>query len=170
MQTDHRTGPATGRQSVAPRSYKCIRKKRFLAELARTSHVSRSAARAGVSLSTVYLWRSNDDGFRRRWLRALAAGYELLEMEMLQRARGGIERKIYHRGEPVDTVREYDDTLAFRLLALHKQTAALARAAEHQQVQSETDLGSQLDRKLSDMRERWLRHKEVPADQKDSDR
>ncbi len=79
MQTDLHPGPGTGRKSVAPRSYKSIRKKRFLAELARTSHVSRSAARAGVSLSTIYLWRTNDAGFRRRWLRALAAGYELLE-------------------------------------------------------------------------------------------
>ncbi len=165
VQPDHQTVPDRGHKSVVARNYQGIRKKRFLAELARTSHVSQSAERAGVSLSTVYFWRSNDAGFRKRWLRALAAGYELLEMEMLQRARGGTEKTIYYRGAPVGNVREFDDGLAFRLLALHKQTIAQSRNAETEQQADESNIGARLDQKLADMRERWLRHKAATADE-----
>ena len=100
------------------------RKRRaFLEHLAHSSNVTASSKAAGISASTVYRTRDNDPGFAADWRAALASGYELLEMELLHRARFGSDtteidadykmRKIVH---------SFSDTLGVRLLAMHRET------------------------------------------------
>lgn len=107
-----------------------VKRTAFLEHLAISSSVKQSAAVAGIPNSTLYLWQRRYPDFAADWLLALAAGYELLEMEMLERARQGTERKVYYQGKVVDTVRDYDNKMALNLLRLHKEAAALVRAAQ----------------------------------------
>ncbi|MEO9911677.1 hypothetical protein [Parasphingorhabdus sp.] len=133
------------------------RKLKFLKFLSISSHVAASAKAANISVSTVYLWRSRDPEFYDYWMRALAAGYELLEMELLDRARNGAEKHIFENGEKVATVREYNDGLAVKLLLAHKQMVALTRVEEDNI--SPAQVGAELDRKLGDMRTKLLRRR-----------
>jgi hypothetical protein len=126
------------------------RKLKFLKELAISSHVANSATAAGVAVSTVYLWRERDPEFFRAWMRSLAAGYELLEMDMLERARKGVEKPVFHNGKEVATVRQYNDGIGVKLLQAHRQMVAMIRAAEEDI--SPEQVRASLDRKLADMR------------------
>lgn len=102
----------------------------FLQELALSSSVKRAAKLARIPNSTLYLWRESDPDFAAAWLKALAAGYDLLEMEMLDRARKGVMRTIYYHGKKVATVRDYDHKMALQLLRMHRDAVALVRAAQ----------------------------------------
>ncbi|WP_417621145.1 hypothetical protein [Parasphingorhabdus sp.] len=139
------------------------RKLRFLKCLATSSHVSASAEAAHISLSTLYHWRTRDPEFRRRWMQALAAGYEMLEMELLDRARNGVKKHIFRNGEPVATVREHNDGIAVKLLLAHKQMVALTRAAEEEM--SAEQVRASLDRKLGNMRAKLLRRRALAEQQ-----
>lgn len=120
----------------------------FLEQLAITSSVKRSAAIAGIANSTLYSWKNGDPDFAAAWLEALAAGYELLEMEMLESARQGVERKIFHHGKHVATVRDYDHRTALQLLRMHKEAVALVRAAQAELATEEEPVRDTLDEKL----------------------
>ena len=133
------------------------RKLKFLKNLATSSHVANSAKAAGVAVSTVYNWRDRDPEFLREWMRALAAGYELLEMDLLDRARNGVEKPVFHDGKEVATVTEYNDGLGIKLLQAHKQMVALTRAIEDDI--SPEQVRASLDRKLGDMRAKLLRRR-----------
>ncbi|PHR13576.1 MAG: hypothetical protein COA41_17935 [Sphingopyxis sp.] len=130
------------------------RKVKFLSKLATSSHVANSAAAAGVAVSTVYKWRERDPEFFRAWMQALAAGYELLEMDLLDRARNGVEKPVFHEGKQVAMVRQFRDGIGVKLLLAHKEMVALARVAEGQ-INPE-EVRASLDRKLADMREKLL--------------
>ncbi|MEP2102842.1 MAG: hypothetical protein ABJP02_18240 [Parasphingorhabdus sp.] len=129
-------------------NHKVTRQKVFLEQLAMTSSVKQSAEIANIANSTLYSWKENDADFAAAWLKALAAGYELLEMEMLERARKGVERKIFYRGKQVDTVRDYDHRAALQLLRLHKETVALVRAAQAEMAAEPEPVRDTLDEKL----------------------
>lgn len=133
------------------------RKLKFLKHLATSSHVTNSAEAAGVAVSTVYNWRDRDPEFLREWMRALAAGYEMLEMDLLDRARNGVEKPVFHDGEEVATVTEYNDGLGVKLLLAHKQMVALTRVIEDDI--SPEQVRASLDRKLGDIREKLLRRR-----------
>ncbi|MEW4468387.1 hypothetical protein AB1K62_11205 [Parasphingorhabdus sp. JC815] len=128
----------------------------FLKHLARNSSVKKSAKKAKIPNSTLYLWREKDPDFAAAWLKALAAGYELLEMEMLDRARKGVKRTIYYHGKKVAKVRDYDNKMALQLLRLHRETVALVRA-EQAAAQAEAraePVRDTLDEKLKKVNER----------------
>jgi len=144
-------------QSKVGGVYDDRRKVKFLKNLATSSHVSASAAAAGVAVSTVYNWRERNPEFLHAWMRALAAGYELLEMDLLDRARNGVEKPVFHDGEQVATVTQYNDGIGLKLLLAHKQMVALTRAMEDD-INPE-QMRIDLDRKLGDMRMKLLRRR-----------
>ena len=133
------------------------RKLKFLKELAISSHVANSAKAAGVAVSTVYSWRERDPEFFRQWMRSLAAGYELLEMDLLDRARKGVEKPVFHEGEQIATVTQYNDGIGVKLLLAHKEMVALTRAIEEDISPEQVRID--LDRKLGDMRMKLLRRR-----------
>ncbi|MEP2987649.1 MAG: hypothetical protein ABJN65_16405 [Parasphingorhabdus sp.] len=136
------------------------RKKKFLKHLTMSSQVKQSAKAANIPISTLYRWREQDTEFQKNWLTALSAGYELLEMELLHRARNGIDKAIFHGGEIVATVKEYDNGLAFRLLMAHKDMVAKTRVAQSESTDRAGQLRQTLDQKINEMRER-LQGREV---------
>ena len=112
----------------------------FLAALVETSNVTRSAERAGISVSRVYRVRREHPGFAAEWRQALCEGYENLEMELLGYLR-----------DP-DGGRKMDVANAIRLLAQHRQSVAHERAA--QDDRSEQEVLDSIDAMIDSMRER----------------
>ena len=128
----------------------------FLAELATTSNVSAAARKAGVSSFEVYEARRANGEFARRWQVALCEGYDLLEMQLLQRMRDGELKPVAGAKR---ASRAYDNALALRLLAAHRESAARERAMRDNE-DAEAILAS-IDAKLDRMRERGLAAKEA---------
>lgn len=108
----------------------------FLEHLAETSHVAEAARHAGLSSSAIYRLKKDNAKFRAAWRLALEQGYEALEMEMLHRARFGVEKPLKspnktsaknRNDDDMPIIREYNDALGLRLLTAHKQEVEKAR-------------------------------------------
>lgn len=95
----------------------------FLAVLAETSNVSRSAEAANVSASRAYKVRREDADFRRQWHEALSEGYDHLEMEVLRRLREG-DHTMAEGGK-------FDFANALRILSAHRVTIGVQRARDN---------------------------------------
>ena len=139
-----------GGAGLAKRSFAAW-SKLFLAELATTSNVSAAARKAGVSSFEVYEARRVNGEFARRWQVALCEGYDLLEMQLLQRMRDGELKPVANAKK---ASRSFDNSLALRLLAAHRESAARERAMRDND-DAEAILAS-IDAKLDRMRERSL--------------
>ncbi len=144
----------------------------FLEHLSITSSVKESMTVAGIPSSTLYEWKQKDPDFEVAWMKALAEGYALLEMEMLERARAGVERKIFYHGEHRETVRDYDHKTALALLRMHKESVAMVRAAQAELAAEPEPVRDTLDDKLKKISFRLRafreeeRRKEAGADHK----
>lgn len=92
--------------------------KPFLEELAATSNVTASARKARIGLACVYYTRRTNPDFARAWQDALCEGYDLLEMSLLERMRGG---------EPADRGARHENATALRLLAHHRDNVKRER-------------------------------------------
>ncbi len=145
----------SGKQAADLDDSICPVKAEFLVKLAETSNVSESAKAVQISTSTVYQWRKDDPVFNTEWGRALAIGYEALELEMLRRARFGTRKNLYYQGEKIDSFEEYSDVTALKLLAAHKDNVAMTRSQQNEGQDREA-IKAELDRKLSEMRRRLL--------------
>lgn len=99
--------------------------KAFLAELAQTSNVSAAARAVGFSKAMVYAARKASPEFSRMWNEALCEGYDLLELELLQRLREG---EVKPARDAKRGVRSFDNATALRLLVAHRQSVARQRA------------------------------------------
>lgn len=129
---------------------------KFFTHLARRAHVEAALKASGLSAEQALRARTDDPEMALRWQQALAAGYDDLEMDLLYRARFGTEKPIYYGGKRIDTVQEYDNGVALRLLAQHRK--------EHAERQS--GAGPQ-ENAIDVLRERLLAYREkVEAAQK----
>ena len=122
---------------------------KFLASLAESSNVTRSADEAGLTTSAVYRKRRHDPAFARQWLAALYEGYLHLEMDVLRRLRQGDMQ-----GENAD---KYDFANAIRLLSAHRENAA--RATAQQRNVTAAAVRASIDRKVEEIREQVRREK-----------
>ncbi|MBB5719610.1 hypothetical protein FHR23_002558 [Stakelama sediminis] len=93
-----------------------VRKACFLEVLRQTGNVSRAAREAGLTSGTVYRHRARFAKFAADWDAAINESLDTLEAELLERARNGVEKPVYFRGELVGSVRTYSDTLAMFML------------------------------------------------------
>ncbi|MBA14862.1 MAG: hypothetical protein CMN73_00695 [Sphingomonas sp.] len=93
-----------------------VRKACFLEMLRQTANVARAAREAGLSSSTVYAHRARYPGFARDWDAAISEALDELESQLMDRARNGVEKPVYYRGEVVGSVRTYSDSLGMFLL------------------------------------------------------
>ena len=93
----------------------------FLAELATTSNVTASANKAGATTAQAYEARRSKPEFNRAWQQALCEGYDHLEMELLFRLRHG---EIKRAAGAKTGVRTYENAIALRQLAAHKDSVA----------------------------------------------
>ncbi len=120
----------------------------FFVHLAKTADASAALQESGISAEQALIARTNDPEKALRWQQALAASYDELEMELLYRARFGMEKPIFYGGKRIDTTREFDNGVALRLLGQHR--------SEHAARQSGT--GAQ-DNAVDVLRERLLAYR-----------
>ncbi|WP_226018159.1 hypothetical protein [Novosphingobium sp. FKTRR1] len=122
----------------------------FLAALADTSNVAAAARKAKIDPSTAYHRRRIDAEFNREWQVALCEGYDNLEMELLHRLRTGELKPA--AGAAKRAGRSFDNATAFRLLVVHRESAARERALRDHV--SAAEIRSVIDRKIEDLRQR----------------
>lgn len=123
----------------------------FLAELATSSNVTASARKAEVPVATVYETRRRNPEFNRAWQQALCEGYDHLEMELLHRLRTGEIKRA--TGAKVG-VRTFENAVALRQLAAHKDSVARQRAIRDNETAAE--VVASINAKLDQMRARAL--------------
>lgn len=95
-------------------------KERFLTELARMANVTAAAKKSKVPRSTAYDWYNADGEFAAAWDEAIDVAIDSLEKAAWRRARDGVLKPVYQRGEKVGQVREYSDQLMITLLKAHR--------------------------------------------------
>lgn len=91
----------------------------FLATLADTGNVTKSAAAVGASRRVVYEWRLADQDFAEAWDQAIRVATLGLEDEARRRAQEGVEEPVFYLGGQCGTIRKYSDTLLIFLLKAH---------------------------------------------------
>lgn len=125
--------------------------KMFLAELATSSNVTASAKKAKIPVPTVYETRRRNPEFYRAWQQALCEGYDHLEMDLLLRLRTGEIKRA--TGAKIG-VRTYENAVALRQLAAHKDSVARQRAIRDNETAA--DVVASINAKLDQMRQRAL--------------
>ncbi|WP_298190198.1 hypothetical protein [Novosphingobium sp.] len=123
----------------------------FLSALADTSNVAAAARKAAIDVSTAYHRRRHDHEFNRNWQVALSEGYDNLEMELLYRLRSG---ELKPASGTKRAVRSFDNATAFRLLAVHRESAARERARRDHT--SAEEIRAAIDRKVEELRQRVM--------------
>ena len=123
----------------------------FLSALADTSNVAAAARKAAIDVSTAYHRRRHDHEFNRNWQVALCEGYDNLEMELLYRLRSG---ELKPASGAKRAVRSFDNATAFRLLAVHRESAARERARRDHT--SAEEIRAAIDRKVEELRQRVM--------------
>ena len=128
-QDDGVTAPPAPRKRARRKKRKVVqvrwsgpRERAFLETLAETSNVAASIRASGLSETNVYRKRRQSAEFRAKWIGALREGFLKLEGMMLDRALNGIEKPVWHGGQQVGTVIEYNDRTALALLSAHRAT------------------------------------------------
>jgi hypothetical protein len=112
----------------------------FFARLAETSNVAAACEHAGISRTAVYSLRRRDSAFHDRWMRALAEGYDNLEMDLLHQLRTG-EAKDGPKFNPL---------AAMRMLQQHRENVTREKA-RRANVDAAT-VRAAIDRKIAEMR------------------
>ncbi|HUG46636.1 MAG TPA: hypothetical protein VMK31_09040 [Sphingomicrobium sp.] len=90
----------------------------FIEALAETGCVEEACRRVGMSDTSAYKLRRRPCGapFRKAWDAALDYALHRLEQDAISRARHGVARPIFHKGEQVGEWRHYDERLTMFLL------------------------------------------------------
>lgn len=101
---------------TAKRPSLAVRKACFIDILRRTANVSRAAREAGLSSSTAYEHRAKFPAFAAAWDAAVAEALDELEDALIERAKHGVEKPVYFRGQQVGSVRTYSDALGMFML------------------------------------------------------
>ena len=94
----------------------------FLETLSSTGLEATSARTAGVTLARVRRYKEADPGFAEQVQEAHESFVDTLEQEAIRRARDGTDKPVYYKGELIDTVKEYSDSLLTKLLTGRRST------------------------------------------------
>lgn len=90
--------------------------RRFLEVYSKIGNASRSCEIVGISRATYTQWVKKEPGFQQLFEEAKEEAGNWLEYEAWRRAVEGVDKPIYYKGEKVDTVKEYSDSLLMFLL------------------------------------------------------
>jgi hypothetical protein len=130
-----------------------VRKACFIDILRRTANVSRAAREAGLSSSTAYEHRARHPSFAAAWDAAIAEALDELEDALIARAKHGVEKPVYFRGQQVGSVRTYSDALGMFMLKARRpeiyarlQTAAAPDPDSMTEEEAKAEVMRRLDR------------------------
>lgn len=133
--------------------------RKFFAVLAASCNVAMAAREAGVRPQRVYEKRKADAAFREAWGEAIAAGYEKLELVLLERALVGTEKITVDKSGGETRVREYPNNIALSLLKMHREDAREAQARRAQELGEEEvqEVRERIVEKLARLAEKYER-------------
>ena len=103
----------------------------FLNVLALNPNIRAAARASGIGRQTAYDARASNVVFAECWEQALDEAVERLEAEAHRRAFEGVEEPVHYKGDRVDTVLKYSDTLAIFLLKAHRPERYRERQEMH---------------------------------------
>jgi hypothetical protein len=86
-------------------------KRAFLAAFAHSGRIRRACQSAQISWKSHYLWLKEDAVYAEAFLDAQRMAADFLEDEAIRRAVEGWEEPVFYRGEHVDNVTRFSDTL-----------------------------------------------------------
>lgn len=109
-------------------SWTIERKRKFLANLAKTGNVTTAARLCGSSRSRAYQTRDEDPGFAQSWKAALKEAADNLEAEAWRRAVDGVDEPVFYMGAECGVVRKYSDSLLTLLLKHAKRNKYMERS------------------------------------------
>jgi hypothetical protein len=92
----------------------------FLEAIRQTCNVTSACKQVGIGRRTAYNHREQDEDFAAKWADAVEEGADELEAEAWRRAKDGVEKPVFWRGQRIATVREYSDTLLIFLLKAYR--------------------------------------------------
>jgi len=125
----------------------------YVNALAETCNFTRAAEAAGVSTSSAWKRRKTNAAFRAICREAVAAGYQRLELALLDRALNGSEKIVTRKDGSEERVREYPNAVALTLLRLHRETAA--EVENEPEPEDVDELRERLINKLERLRKRF---------------
>jgi hypothetical protein len=134
------------------RNWSKAKEAKFLSVLAETCNVTLACEAAKVSNSAAYCRRRSDAAFRAGWLDAIGAGYQKLELVLLERALNGTEKVVIKTDGREERMREYPNAIALTLLRMHRDTAA--EAETEVPVEDIAEIRERLLEKLQRLRKR----------------
>lgn len=124
----------------------------YVNALAETCNFTAAASAAGVSTSSAWRRRKTNAAFRASCREAVAAGYQSLELALLDRALNGSEKIVIRKDGSEERVREYPNAVALTLLRLHRETAdEVVNEAEQTDIE---EVRERLFNKLQRLRKR----------------
>lgn len=88
----------------------------FLEGVCRTNNVTQVCAEMNVSRMMIYAMKAQDPVFRQRLSDAQTIGIDSWEDAAARRAFDGVDRKVFHQGVQIDTVKDYSDSIAIAML------------------------------------------------------
>src|SRR5262245_56418388 len=103
-------GKARVRKSSG-RDWSKAKETKFLSVLAETCNVTLACEEAGISNSAAYCRRKSDASFRAGWMDAIGAGYQKLELVLLERALNGTEKVVIKTDGREERMREYPNAI-----------------------------------------------------------
>ena len=141
------------RRKLGPRDWSRAKEEIYVNALAETCNFTRAAEAAGVSTSSAWRRRKTIAAFRASCREAVAAGYQRLELALLDRALNGSEKIVTRKDGTEERVREYPNAVALTLLRLHRETAA--EVANEPEPEDADELRERLVNKLERLRKRF---------------
>ncbi|KRC79960.1 hypothetical protein [Sphingomonas sp. Root241] len=130
------------RRKPGRRAFTPARRQRFLDALALTCNVTRAAAFAEITLSSVYAQRAKDPQFVAQWREALEAGYDRLEAMVLEHGGAGVPLEPADPGraeaEIAESLPRFDFAKAMELLKHHRASRHRLPGARGKQRQMPT--------------------------------
>jgi len=106
----------TTKKSSKTEKNKQARQDAFLAEYRLCATVTHAAEIALISRRTHYVWIEKDSAYAAAFEEAKVAASDALIKEARRRAVQGVEEPVFYKGELVQTIRKYSDTLLIFLL------------------------------------------------------
>jgi hypothetical protein len=92
------------------------KKRAFLAAVAETANIKKSAEIAKIDRTSHYIWLHNDLAYRRAFEVAKLRGADSLEAEAVRRAHEGVAEPVFYQGHICGEVQKYSDTLLIFLM------------------------------------------------------
>lgn len=147
-----RGGGSPKMKKAGKRDWSKAKEEVYVNTLAETCNFTRAAEAAGVSTSSAWKRRKTNAAFRASCREAIAAGYQRLELALLDRALNGSEKIVIRKDGSEERVREYPNAVALTLLRHHRETAA--EAMEEPAVTDIEEVRERLFNKLQRLRTR----------------